>query len=64
MIAYYKCVSVATVTQHAVRMRPIVICVLSGCTIFFHISRKRHDLGGKQVIQHEMCVLTFSTTSV
>jgi len=35
-ITYCKCVFVALVIQHAMRMRHIVICVLSGSTIFFH----------------------------
>jgi hypothetical protein len=36
-ITYFECVSVALAIQHAKRMRSIVICDLSGCTIFFHI---------------------------
>jgi hypothetical protein len=35
--AYSECVSAALVTQHAMRMRHIVIYGLPGSTIFFHI---------------------------
>jgi hypothetical protein len=36
-ITYSECVSVALGIQHGMRMRHIVICELSGCTIFFYI---------------------------
>jgi len=37
VITYSECVSVALAIQHAMRMRRIVICGLSGCVIFSHI---------------------------
>jgi hypothetical protein len=37
-ITYSECVSVALVTQHKMHVRHIVICDLSGSTIFFHIN--------------------------
>ena len=37
IITYSECVSVALVIQHAMLMDHIIICGLSGCTIFFHI---------------------------
>ena len=39
----------------------IVICDLSGSTTFFHVNHKRQDCR-KNVIEHKMCVLIFSTT--
>ena len=43
---YYESMSVAVVIQHAMRMRRIVICGLSGSTIFVHIisQRSRNNL--------------------
>jgi hypothetical protein len=41
-ITHTECVFVALVFQHGMRMRLIVICSLSICTIFLHvISRKK-----------------------
>ena len=37
IITYSKRVSVALVTQHAMHLHHIVICGLSGSTLFFHI---------------------------
>ena len=49
----YYIFRVCIVIHHAMRMRYIVICGLSGCTIFFHISHKRHDF------QENKCYLTW-----
>ena len=54
---------VALLIQHAKRMHHIVICGLSGPTIFSALSHKRDDLR-KKVTEHKMCVLIFSTTFV
>ena len=41
-ITYSECVFVALVTQHAKRMRPIILLSVA-CTIFSTLSYKRHD---------------------
>jgi len=49
--------------QHAVRTRHIVICGLSGSTIFFGIiSHNAKFSKKKRVIDNKMCVLIFSKT--
>jgi len=46
--------------QHAMRMCYIVMCGLSGCTLFFHIiSKMERFLGKKKDIEHKMFVLVF-----
>ena len=49
-ISYSECVFVALGIQHAKRMRHIVICCLSGYTLFFSVlSHKRHDFRKRQL---------------
>ena len=56
------CARVALIIQHKTR-RHVVICGLSGSTIFLTLSHKRHDFRNK-VAEHKMCVLIFCTTFI
>jgi hypothetical protein len=49
-------------TQHAKRMRHVVICGLSDCTEFFQIVLQTVRLSKKKVIEYKICVLIFSTS--
>jgi len=62
-ITYFECVSVGLVIQH---LRYIVIHVLSGFAVFFHIIsyKTRFSKKKKKVIEYKMCVLIFATTFV
>ena len=59
-ITYFECVFVALVILHATHMRRIVTRGLPLSKIFFHISHKRYVFR-KEVIEHKMRVLIFST---
>jgi hypothetical protein len=58
-------VSVVLGTQHAMRMRHIVICLPAPLynIILSTLSHKRYDFR-KKVTEHKMCVLIFCTTFV
>ena len=60
---YSECVFVALSIQCAMRMRLIVICGLSGSTKLFHII-SHVAVFRKKIIEHEKCVLIFSSTFV
>jgi len=60
------CVSVALVTQHAKRMRRIMLSPVAYLAVlqFSALSRKRHRFRKKNAFEHKISVLTFATLSV
>ena len=57
--------AVALVTQHEMHMRRVILSSVARPTLlyFYTLSHKRQDFR-KKVIEHEMCVLIFSTMIV
>ena len=62
-IASRMCVFLALDTQPEMCTNHVVICVLPGTTIFFHITSQTPEFSGK-VTEHKVCVLIFSTAFV
>jgi len=60
-ITYFECVFLALCVQREMRVPHVVVCGLSGCTIFYTWANKGQGFR-KKVIEHKMCVLIFSTT--
>jgi len=56
-ITYSECVFVALGIQHAMRLRHIVSCGLSGSAVLFHIISQMARFSKKNVLEHKMCVL-------
>ena len=60
-MTYSEIVFLALDIKHAVRMRHIVVCGLSGAALFFTIISKQSNFP-KTVMEHKMCVLINCTT--
>jgi hypothetical protein len=66
-IAYSECVSVALVTQRSSRIRSIVLSPVTCLALPYlsTLSYYGHDFRGEKiVIEHDMCVLSFSTSFI
>jgi hypothetical protein len=61
-LTYFECVSVALVIQYLKLMRRIMLLSVAFPTLqrVFHISPQRENFR-KEVTDHQMCVLIFST---
>jgi hypothetical protein len=63
-ITYYECVFVAVGIQHAMSMHRIILPSVACPAVqyFCTLSHKQHNYRKKNVFEHKMCVLIFSTT--
>jgi hypothetical protein len=63
-MTYSECVFVALGIQHAMHMRHIVICGLSGVQYFFTYPTNGTIVGGKKLLKIKMCVFISFTDFV
>ena len=54
-ITHSEVAFVALGTQHAMRLRHIVIMAIPALQYFSTLSHKRHDLKKKSLFEHKMC---------
>jgi len=59
-LTYAECVSVDLITEYAKRMRGIILLSVDHLPLP-HIISKRHGFW-RQVFEHKMCILIFSTS--
>jgi len=63
--AYAECVPIALVIQHAMRMRCVILLSVTPLALqSFSVLSHTWYVSRKKVIEHNMCVLIFSTTCV
>jgi hypothetical protein len=54
-ISHSECVSVALIMEDKMLTRHVVLCGLSGSTVFFSHNHKSRTISEKKMIEHKMC---------
>ena len=58
---YSECVSVAWGMQLIMRLRNFIICVLPGCTEFFHFFSQTVQFSKKKILELNLCLILSTT---
>jgi hypothetical protein len=64
IITYFACVPLALITQYALRMHRIIICVLPRCTVLSQHYSMKGTIFGEKELDHKINIFIFSVFSV